>query len=36
MPEFTKEVMHLRHSPEQLDTIRHKQAGKTLEMIAGF
>ena len=36
MPEFTKEVMHLRHSPEQLDTICHKQAGKTLEMIAGF
>jgi glutathione S-transferase len=36
MPEFAKEVTQLRHSPEQLDAIRRAQAGKTLEMIAGF
>jgi glutathione S-transferase len=36
MPEFAKEVTQLRHSAEQLDTIRRTQAAKTLEMIAGF
>jgi glutathione S-transferase len=36
MPEFAKEVTQLRHSAEQLDTIRRTQFGKTLEMIAGF
>jgi glutathione S-transferase len=36
MPEFAKEVTQLRHSAEQLDTVRRAQAGKTLEMIAGF
>jgi glutathione S-transferase len=35
-PEFAKEIGLLRHSPEKLDSIRHNQAGKTLEMIAGF
>ena len=36
MPEFANEVTQLRHSAEQLDTIRRTQFGKTLEMIAGF
>jgi hypothetical protein len=36
MPEFAKEVTQLRHSSQQLDAIRRAQAGKTLEMIAGF
>ena len=36
MPEFAKEVAQLRHSPDQLDTVRRTQAGKTLEMVAGF
>jgi glutathione S-transferase len=36
MPEFAKEVGQLRHSPEQLDSVRRAQAGKTLEMVAGF
>jgi len=36
MPEFAKEVVQLRHSPDQLDTVRRAQAGKTLEMVAGF
>ncbi|MGH6671656.1 MAG: glutathione S-transferase family protein [Xanthobacteraceae bacterium] len=36
MPEFAKEGGQLRHSPEQLDAVRHGQAGKTLEMVAGF
>ena len=36
MPEFAKEVTQLRHSAEQLDTIRRTQSGNTLEMIAGF
>jgi len=36
MPEVAKEVTQLRHSAEQLDTIRRAQAGKTLEMVAGF
>ena len=35
-PEFAKEVGQLRHSPEQLDAVRNAQAGKTLEMVAGF
>jgi glutathione S-transferase len=35
-PEFAKEVGQLRHSPEQLDAVRHAQSGKTLEMVAGF
>ncbi|HUI13064.1 MAG TPA: glutathione S-transferase family protein [Xanthobacteraceae bacterium] len=35
-PEFAKEIGQLRHSPEQLDTIRGAQAGKTLELVAGF
>jgi glutathione S-transferase len=35
-PEFAKEIGQLRHSPEQLDVIRRAQAGKTLEMVAGF
>ena len=35
-PEFAKEIGQLRHSPEQLDTIRRAQAGKTLELVAGF
>jgi hypothetical protein len=29
-------VAQLRHSPDQLDTVRRAQAGKTLEMVAGF
>ena len=36
MPEFAKELTQLRHSAEQLDTIRRTHAGKTLEAIAGF
>jgi glutathione S-transferase len=36
MPAFAKEIGQLRHSPEQLDVIRHAQAGKTLETVAGF
>jgi glutathione S-transferase len=36
MPEFAKEVAQLRHSSDQLDTVRRAQAGKTLEMVAGF
>ena len=36
MPEFAKEVGQLRHSPEQLEAVRRAQAGKTLEMVAGF
>jgi glutathione S-transferase len=35
-PEFAKEVGQLRNSPEQLDAVRRAQAGKTLEMVAGF
>jgi glutathione S-transferase len=35
-PEFAKEVGQLRHSPEQLETVRSARAGKTLEMVAGF
>ncbi len=35
-PEFANEVGQLRHSPEQLDAVRCAQAGKTLEMVAGF
>jgi len=35
-PEFAKEVGQLRHSPEQLDAVHRAQAGKTLEMVAGF
>jgi glutathione S-transferase len=35
-PEFAKEIGQLRHSPEQLDSIRRAQAGKTLEAVAGF
>jgi glutathione S-transferase len=35
-PEFAKEIGQLRHSPEQLDAIRHAQASKTLEAVAGF
>jgi glutathione S-transferase len=35
-PEFAKEVTQLRHSPDQLDTVRRAQASKTLEMVAGF
>jgi glutathione S-transferase len=36
MPAFAREIGQLRHSPEQLDVIRQAQAGKTLEMVAGF
>jgi hypothetical protein len=36
IPEFAKEVTQLRHSADQLDTVRRTQVGKTLEMIAGF
>jgi hypothetical protein len=36
MPEFAKEVTQLRHSPDQLDTVRRARAGQTLEMVAGF
>jgi glutathione S-transferase len=36
MPEFAKEVGQLRHSPEQLEAVRSAQAGKTLEVVAGF
>ena len=36
MPEFAKEIGQLRHSPDQLDAVRRAQAGKTLEMVAGF
>ena len=36
MPEFAKEITQLRHSTEQLDTIRRTQARETLEVIAGF
>jgi glutathione S-transferase len=35
-PEFAKEVAQLRHAPDQLDAVRRAQAGKTLEMVAGF
>jgi glutathione S-transferase len=35
-PEFAKEIGQLRHSPEQLDAVRRAQAGRTLEMVAGF
>jgi glutathione S-transferase len=35
-PEFAKEVGQLRHSPDQLEAVRSAQAGKTLEMVAGF
>jgi glutathione S-transferase len=35
-PEFAKEVGQLRHTPNQLDSIRRAQRGKTLEMVAGF
>jgi glutathione S-transferase len=35
-PEFAKEVGQLRHTSEQLDAVRRAQAGKTLEMVAGF
>jgi hypothetical protein len=36
MPEFAKESGQVRHSPDQLDAVRRAQAGKTLEMVAGF
>jgi glutathione S-transferase len=36
MPEFAKEVAQLRHSAEQLDSIRRTQLHKTLEIVAGF
>jgi glutathione S-transferase len=36
MPEFAKEVGQLRHTPDQLEAVRRAQAGKTLEMVAGF
>ena len=36
MPEFAKEIGQLRHSPAQLDAVHRAQAGKTLEMVAGF
>jgi glutathione S-transferase len=36
MPEFAREVGQLRHSPEQLEAVRRAQAGKTLEVVAGF
>ncbi len=36
LPEFAKEISQIRHSAEQLDAVRRTQAGKTLEMIAGF
>jgi glutathione S-transferase len=36
MPELAREITQLRHSAEQLDTIRRAQAGKTLEVVAGF
>jgi glutathione S-transferase len=36
MPEFAKEIGQLRHAPEQLEAVRRAQAGKTLEMVAGF
>jgi hypothetical protein len=36
MPEFAKEIGQLRHAPEQLDAVRRAQAGKTMEMVAGF
>jgi hypothetical protein len=29
-------VAQLRHSPDQLDTVRRAQTGKSLEMVAGF
>jgi glutathione S-transferase len=35
-PEFAKEIGQLRHSPEQLEAVRHAQAGKTLDVVAGF
>jgi glutathione S-transferase len=35
-PDFAREIGQFRHSPQQLDTIRRDQAGKTLEMIAGL
>jgi glutathione S-transferase len=37
-PEFAKEIEMMRHSREQLDTVRRAQekAGKTLEAVAGF
>jgi glutathione S-transferase len=34
--EFAKEIGQLRHSPEQLAAVHRAQAGKTLEMVAGF
>ena len=36
LPEFAKEISQIRHSAEQLDAVRRTQAGKTIEMIAGF
>ena len=36
MPEFAKEVGELRHSPEELAAIHRAQAGRTLEVVAGF
>ena len=36
MPEFAKEIGQLRHSPAQRDAIRRAQAGKSLELVAGF
>jgi hypothetical protein len=36
MPEFAKASGQHRHSPDQLDAVRRAQAGKTLEMVAGF
>jgi glutathione S-transferase len=35
-PQFAKEIGQLRHSEEQLDSIRRTQGGKSLEMIAGI
>jgi glutathione S-transferase len=36
MPEFANEIGQLRHSPEQLDAVRHSLAGQSLEAVAGF
>jgi glutathione S-transferase len=36
MPEFAKEVGQLRHAPEELAAIHRAQAGRTLEVVAGF
>jgi glutathione S-transferase len=36
MPEFAKEIGQLRHTPQQLETIRRAQADRSLEAVAGF